>query len=645
MLGVIVRPGGMMAFSTAFGLWAGTPGNFHRVASAGQTIEVAPGDVRKVSKVSWLSDDSSGPGSAQSLDLRLDRLTGLPFNDSGQVVLHLTFEPAREAGYKTEGILIATLPARMTATPTAQEETRIGPLSNTASPAGTAESALGAPAQPVADTVGAAADPASSPASALLDRRPPSKLPSPWRPGEKRAWGRPVLVKETPLDVSKLAWPSAETKLVPTRWLPVSSNPWASGNESICFSDDLRHVAYIAQKGIGRMVLVKDGVEGQGFDRIREPVRLSADFGFMAYKAERSGKEFLVHVTPQGQREYEYLNGEPPTYLPKHERIQASDDARHVFSLIAVAHPDHAGRSRPRSLTFVEMDGIRQTSPIACDPREVMFTKNHVVQRGAKRETIVDGKVVAGGQTGVDGKSWSTDGKRRLDVVSKPGKTAIEVWLDDQVLAVHENAASVPSEFVVFSPNQGHVAYVVRSKSQAAVMLDGKLYASYPPTATVKGLCFSPDSVGLAYSVKTGDHPSRIVAVVNGHEGPMEEDASDLRIFYGSTSQEVAYLLGAGDRAQAKLVVNGASTPAQEEGITALRFTQDAKHVIGMGRKSVMADGTALGIVADRLWNLEVNGSDRFSAFVHRGGTDAGISTQFLKLEFQVVPQSMETTK
>lgn len=625
-----VKASGMMAFKTDQ-LWAGEPGNFHPLVRRGQEIEVAPGDARKVLEILNLGE--------------VDRATSSPLNDRGQVVLHLSFEGVREKHDPAQGIIIATLPSRPSATLTVSGSAGGGST-------GTARSVSPAnPSHNTAQPVDAAANVAVAPVAAMVSATPASSavalLPSPWRPNEKRAWGRPVLLKETPIDISKLAWPSAETKLAQARWLPVSSNRWASRAEHVCFSDDLRHVTYVAQKAIGQMVLVKDGIEGPGFDRIHQEVRLSADFGYMAYEAERSGKRFFVHVTPQGQRVYEYLKGEAPTYLPKHEELRASDDLRHVFALITVANSNGAGRGHPRSHTFLEVDGIRQTSPITCEPRQVRFTKGHVVQRGAKGETIADGHVVAGGQTGLEGMYWSSNGKHRLDLVRKPGRTGIEVWLNDRVLAAHENADLVFPDSVVFSPDQSRVAYVVRSSSQVAVMLNGQRFASYPPTASVKGVCFSPESTGLAYWVKYGGTPQRIVVVANGHEGTLEEHTGDLRIWFGPNSGSIAYLFDEdpGRNPEGKLVINGAARVVTGEKMSALAFTLEGKHVIGMGRRSVMADGTPMAITADRIWNLQADGADRFSVFVCRGRNPQGIPTEFARLEFQILAESAETPK
>ncbi|MBM4044027.1 MAG: hypothetical protein FJ279_02850 [Planctomycetes bacterium] len=371
------------------------------------------------------------------------------------------------------------------------------------------------------------------------------------------------------------------------------------------FSEDGCHVAYEVHEGDRRFVVV-DGQPGPAYRYIKEIV-FSPDGKRVAYAAETGlGKWVLI------------VDGRPATE-------ECEDvDLGYTFSVDGrrLAYPARKGSKR-----FVVVDG--QSGPGYDYVWGIVFSRDaqrvaYGAQKDGKNFVVVDGQPSPGYEDIVlpflspDGKRiayWGRKGRQR--VILKDDK-----WLvvpadeGDGVRVVVDGQEGPPYDAVrhiVFSPDSKRLAYSAEKSGQWFLVVDGQRGS---PFEAIPWTCiaFSPDSKRIAYAAKTGD---KWLTVLDGQPGPQYDHIMDF--VFAQDGKRYAYAGKKGDQWFA--VIDAQPGPGYSE-VRSPTFSPDGKHsAYAAARGKVQRigfHGTGTGVYAGE-------GTRMFMVFDGREGPEYGL--------------------
>jgi Tol biopolymer transport system component len=227
-------------------------------------------------------------------------------------------------------------------------------------------------------------------------------------------------------------------------------------------SPDLNHVAYADYTIGGKPRVVLDGAEGIEYDTIGgESIVFSPDSKHVAYVAERGNQRFVVLDGKEGKEYYGIGTAS----------IIFSLDSKHVAYV--------AARGDKRFCVVVdglegssEYDGIADKTPfIAFSP-----DSKHVAYaaiRGGRQLVVVDG-VEGTEYDGIISPTFSSDSRRVAYAAIRGGKQLV-------VIEGKENAEydGIGADSIIFSPDSKHVAYTAERAGKQFVVVDGKEGVEY----------------------------------------------------------------------------------------------------------------------------------------------------------------------
>ena len=148
------------------------------------------------------------------------------------------------------------------------------------------------------------------------------------------------------------------------------------GKDSLVFSPDSRHVAYLAEAD-GRWFVVADGEEGRRYDRIEKgSLTFSPDSQHVAYVAEAASKQFVV-VDANEKKKYDRIGKGSLVFSPDSKRVAyVAEAASKQFVVVDGKEEEHYDRIEKGSLVF---------SP---DSQHLAY----VAEAGSKWFVVADGK-------------------------------------------------------------------------------------------------------------------------------------------------------------------------------------------------------------------------------------------------------------
>ncbi|MCE5215983.1 hypothetical protein LLH03_03025 [bacterium] len=327
----------------------------------------------------------------------------------------------------------------------------------------------------------------------------------------------------------------------------------------VAFSDDGRHVGYVAKDGDRFQAFVDGEPVGKSYPGIGEDCNAYSDDGYRRIVGgcrlmfSRDGKHVAWVARPGGDQALVVVDGKEGPVFPAVGVPVLSDDGSRV------AYPAHA------------KDG-----------------KCHVV---------VDGKV-GPGYDDIEEIVFGPDGKR-------VGYVAMDE--DARLCAVIDGVAGPwfdQLEDIVFSPDSRRVVYSATRNDKAFVMENDKHGPVFDEIGTYyasSGLkpAFSPDSRRLAY---VGTINERKHVVVDGQSGPGFRDLHLTYTVFSPDSRHVAY---SGDLGEEEwvAVVDGKQSPVYDVVLDPV-YSADGAHVFFEARRDdkewVLVDGVPgaeLGLV------------------------------------------------
>jgi hypothetical protein len=131
-----------------------------------------------------------------------------------------------------------------------------------------------------------------------------------------------------------------------------------------------------------------------------------------------------------------------------------------------------------------------------------------------------------------------------------------------------------------FSPDSQRIAYVASASMEVnerrwVVVVDGKPGKPYFEIASE--ITFSPDSNHLSYKVYAGPSDGRSFVVLDGTEGSLYSNVSDL--VFSADSSRLAYVALKSNIKKAFIVVNGVEGKYYD-GVSKVAFSPDGKHLV-----------------------------------------------------------------
>jgi hypothetical protein len=306
------------------------------------------------------------------------------------------------------------------------------------------------------------------------------------------------------------------------------------GSCLLSFSRDGKHVTWVAAPSRGQVVVVVDGKEGPAFPEVGVPV-LSDDGSHVAYAAYT--KDGKCHVAVDGKIGPAYDALEEIAFSPDGKRVgyvAMDEDARLCAVIDGVAGPWFDGL---QDITF---------SP---DSRRVAYCAS----RNDKAFVMENGK---------------------------HGPTFDEIGM------YYASSGLKPT----FSPDSRRLAYVGAGNGRVHVVVDGQPGPGFEDLH-VTYTFFSPDSRHLAYSGKLDDE--RWVAVVDGKQSAVYD-----RVFDPVYSADGAHVFFEARRGDSDwILLDGVPGPALTMIMPGARFSADGKHVGCAARRDEQAIVVVDGVV------------------------------------------------
>lgn len=345
----------------------------------------------------------------------------------------------------------------------------------------------------------------------------------------------------------------------------------------IVYSPDGRRVAYVADKG-GKKYVVVDGVPGEkGYDAIGfiivvtlPPYTFSPDSKRVAYVGITRGERTA------GNKWSVVIDGEEgDTYSGESRSFTFSPDSKHVaYWANGIIFLDRVPVKGP--------PGTVVTAPLfSPDSQQLVY----VVEQSGKQSVVVDG---------IPGKQYD----RISSIAFSPDSKHLAYWgdsgnfrfmvVDGKERERYETGASHirtrtfrPASYIVFSPDSKHLAYVAGDKYGTPehaefVVLDGKELTRHKDN--IYKIVFSPDSNHIAYGGEG-------FVVVDGVEKEIRSSLSINSFVFSPDSTRYAYKdvktswipLDTGISAS-WVVVDGVKGK-KYKGVGDITFSPDSKHV------------------------------------------------------------------
>jgi len=270
---------------------------------------------------------------------------------------------------------------------------------------------------------------------------------------------------------------------------------------SLATSQDLMHLAYVAQRG-GNRVVVRDGVVGPEYDVVESDEEPSA------LQMDSTGRH-VVYSARRGEKWFVVVDGVEQGVFDCVRLFRLSPDGSHVCSCVV---RDGQDTIRIQSLDNDARDVVE--TPVQGTVADCRWSPKGnrlacVIVRGGQSWVRVDGQEF-GPYLLEMSFEWSPDGGRWLVLL---GKTGFEQRLIVNGVEVRDAVADEP---VVWSADGKRFAYVARREKGKAYVVDG--IAGKPYDRVADG-AFSPDGRRFAYAAYTAQAPLGASVVVDNHEG------------------------------------------------------------------------------------------------------------------------------
>jgi Tol biopolymer transport system component len=363
----------------------------------------------------------------------------------------------------------------------------------------------------------------------------------------------------------------------------------ALGPESLSFSADGQHVAYVARLG-NKWFVVLDGKEGKGYDGVTAPI-FSPDGKRLAYGAIVNGKWAVVADNRESKG---YDNLVPGT-------LTFSPDSKH-FTYGALV-----GKQSVVVVDGKEGKAYESIANVVYSPDSQRYA--YAAKSGGVWRMVVNGAESKRTyeQIGVGNFTFSPDSKQVAHTALIGGKWTL--FVDEFELGT---ADSFMRDTVLFSPDNKHLAYVMRQGSQWITVLDNK---QGPPYDSIEAtsLRFSADSQRLAYTAKKG--AQSVVVVAQPSLGGSSETAS------GAT-------LAASREEKVNGETQGWTTTFSPDGaLLAYVVTQPFQQVVVVDRRL----GTAYDAIISKGGKIVFAGNDKLHYLAWRGGDVVLVEEQLTK--------------
>lgn len=265
-----------------------------------------------------------------------------------------------------------------------------------------------------------------------------------------------------------------------------------SHDSQLTYSPDARRVAYIAEKG-GKKYVVVDGVPGKKGYNALSGISLgtfSPDSKRVAYIAVTYSEK-----PPAGNKYFVVIDGEEGDAYNSAEFVIFSPDSKHVFY-------------KADGLLFLDRVQVKGPAGTVTNP---LFSPDsqhlvYMIEQSGKRSVVLDG--IPGKQYDRIGAIAFSPDSKHLAYFANIGNVRFLV-VDGREERQYETGESRirtwvfnPASPIVFSPDSNHLAYVAGEKygspeHRELVVLDGKELSQHK--VSIDRLVFSPDSNHLAY--------------------------------------------------------------------------------------------------------------------------------------------------
>ena len=274
------------------------------------------------------------------------------------------------------------------------------------------------------------------------------------------------------------------------------------------FSPDGQHLAYSAKRN-DKWVVIADGKEQAEYEAIdSQSLRYSPDNLHFAYVAVKAGKKSVLVLDGKEQKELDGVAGATVRFSP--------DSARLAYMGLTKTK-DAEGKDSAK--LFWVLDGEELRAYDGLDARAFVFSPDskrffYVAVRNKRNVVVIDR---------IEGKEYDEIVQLQFSPDSK--HVAYMAKRENRVYAVVDNAEGVgyvTAANLVFSPDGKRMAYVAgRDKSMFVVVdgVEGKNYAGI----VAQSLAFSPDGKNLAYEARKEE--GKPLFIVNSEESK-EHDGS-----------------------------------------------------------------------------------------------------------------------
>lgn len=341
-----------------------------------------------------------------------------------------------------------------------------------------------------------------------------------------------------------------------------SPGPKIEATVAILFSPDGGRLAYVACRGRRRFVVV-DGRPGPEYDTVAKTLYFSPDSTRLAYVAWRGGKPVVVADGRPGP-EFDSIGEGGIEFSLKGEHVAYT--ARKGDKWFAVVD----GQSGPK------YDGIADLSIAGSGKVAYAATKDNgwFVVADGQEEGEYDGIG--------DGPIFSPDG-RRLAYQARRGNRYFVVVGGQP----GPECDGLAGNTLVFSPDSRRVGYAALKGGRWSVVVDGRTGNGFDG---IGGPVFSSDGKRFAYGARQG---SKWFTVVDGQAGPEFDVIAKGDPIFSSDGSRFAYAA----RKDGKwfVVVDGQEWPAYDVVPAGPFFSSDGKRIACSaekdGRRFVVVDG------------------------------------------------------
>lgn len=324
--------------------------------------------------------------------------------------------------------------------------------------------------------------------------------------------------------------------------------------ESLTFSPNGNRIVYVARSG-GKYIAVLGGVQEYSFELIPfvTPFLFSPDGQHVAFVAEEKGlqfavidgktgekseKVFLLNFSPDGTRLFTQARRNGQTYF--------LDNDREVPEPLAMS-PDgkrNAYAMSKNDKSYLVVDNWQSSEYDKIFPKFVVFSPNgekcaFLARKDDSLVVVVDG---------VESQSYPDFRfpASRDDVIFMPfsGKLVYKAWAGGEVVVVNGRVGTTYDkiENLTISPDQDRIAFIAESGSEEFVVVNGKedpFRVNNTQGDYIKDLIFSPIEGHYAYIIKTAFLDD---VILDGKKAYQESNIQSL--FFSSDGRQVIFIGG-----------------------------------------------------------------------------------------------------